>query len=204
MIKRYLLILCARSAKRQVSTDECFGSETPAEKRARHRDKEPPDKYIPCRVCDRWECDNRSNQMLICDVSIATDKYLNIYLGSLPGYTCTGYAETMCAVAGTEAVRQDGTTLPRQGAAWRGADNESRQTWTRQQTRKPQEDANPLFQRWSQCTLSARSVHAQSTLQCTHSARLEIMGNLDNRISISKNKYYTLSFTKRRFMVSSK
>ena len=30
--------------------------------------------------------------------------------------------------------------------------------------------------RLSQCTLSARSVHAQSTLQCTLSARLGLLG----------------------------
>ena len=51
-----------RRSKRNKGNEESAGSETPAEK-----SKEPPDKYTPCRICEKWECDNVSNQMLICD-----------------------------------------------------------------------------------------------------------------------------------------
>ena len=48
--------------------DGYAGSETPAEKQKRVRgSKKAPDKYTPCKICDKWECDNVSNQMLICD-----------------------------------------------------------------------------------------------------------------------------------------
>ena len=59
-----------RSSRMQAKKDDngYAGSETPAETRKRQRGaKEAPDKYIPCKICNKWDCDNMSNQMLICD-----------------------------------------------------------------------------------------------------------------------------------------
>ena len=59
-----------RSARAKSNRDDdgYAGSETPAKKRKRvHEAKEAPDKFIPCKICNKWDCDNVSNQMLICD-----------------------------------------------------------------------------------------------------------------------------------------
>ena len=57
-----------RRSKRTKGNVESMGSETPAERSKRRKEeKEPPDKYTPCKVCEKWECDNVSNQMLICE-----------------------------------------------------------------------------------------------------------------------------------------
>ena len=58
----------SKGVKPSQKDDRYVGSETPAEKQKGVREsKEAPDKYTPCKVCNKWECDNVSNQMLICD-----------------------------------------------------------------------------------------------------------------------------------------
>ena len=71
-----------RSSRVQAKQDDdgYAGSETPAEKRRRVRGKkEAPDKYIPCKICNKWDCDNMSNQMLICDGCIVLICIANAY-----------------------------------------------------------------------------------------------------------------------------
>ena len=51
-----------RRSKRNKGSEESVGSETPAERSRRLKEeKEPPDKYTPCQICRKWECDNVSN-----------------------------------------------------------------------------------------------------------------------------------------------